>query len=132
VFITKYGRTWNQDTTSSPISAEFRKLFQTIDQDAEGQAGATMGLHTWSQMLEHHPHVHCVMPGGAVSPQGTWIESRAPKRLFDYRVVSRSFRGKFLDGLKRLHAQADLRLAGKLSHRADRQAFELWLKPLYR
>jgi hypothetical protein len=114
----------------------FRKAWATIKKLAAdkkhlgGKTGATMVLHTWSQMLDHHPHVHCVVPGGAVSPDGTWIESRSPKFLFHYEVVSEIFQGKFVAGLKRLHAKGQLRLDGKLSHLADRQAFEQWLNRL--
>ena len=57
-------------------------------------------LHTWGQNLELHPHVHCVVPGGGLSPDGTrWIGSR-PDFFLPVRVLSRVFRGKFLAGLR--------------------------------
>jgi hypothetical protein len=67
--------------------------------------GAEIGflsvLHTWGQNLLHHPHVHCVVPAGGISPDGTrWIRCR--KGFFlPVRVLSRVFRGKFIAGLKR-------------------------------
>src|SRR5580700_7008095 len=58
-------------------------------------------LHTWGQTLQRHPHVHCVVPGGGLSPdRQRWI--RSPPRFFlPVRVLSRIFRGKFVAGLKR-------------------------------
>ena len=74
--------------------------------------GARVGflaiLHTWGQNLSLHPHVHCVVPGGGLSPDGgKWVSCRAGFFL-PVRVLSRVFRGKFIDGLKRA------RSAGKL------------------
>lgn len=45
-----------------------------------GETGALMVLHTWDQMLDHHPHVHCVAPGGVWSPAGRWIEVQTGKK----------------------------------------------------
>src|SRR5262249_59370017 len=65
-----------------------------------GQTGALAVLHTWGQNLQFHPHVHCVVPGGGLSPDGTrWVAS--PSHFFlPVRVLSRVFRGKFLAGLR--------------------------------
>jgi hypothetical protein len=63
------------------------------------------------QNLDHHPHVHCVVPGGGLSPDGQcWIACH-PKFFLPVVALSRLFRGKFLDGLKR---QRKLQLADKL------------------
>ncbi|NLX96540.1 MAG: transposase, partial [Rhodopirellula sp.] len=104
-----------------------------------GRTGTLMVLHTWDQLLDHHPHVHCVAPGGAWSADGRWIaasegkkQGRKRKAFFlPVKALSRLFRGKFLGGLKRLHAQGRLKLEGKLAHLADREAFHRWLTPLY-
>ena len=74
--------------------------------------GARIGfigiLHTWGQNLSLHPHVHCVVPGGGLSPDGgKWVACRAGFFL-PVRVLSRVFRGKFIDGLKRARAGAKL------------------------
>ena len=66
--------------------------------------GAKIGfigiLHTWGQNLSLHPHVHCVVPGGGLSPDGTrWIACR-PGFFLPVRVLSRVFRGKFIDGIR--------------------------------
>ncbi len=66
--------------------------------------GARIGflaiLHTWGQNLSLHPHIHCVIPGGGLSPDGKWIACRAGFFL-PVRILSRVFRGKFIDLLKR-------------------------------
>jgi len=80
--------------------------------------GATIGftciLHTWGQTLMHHPHVHCLVPAGGLSPDGKrWIPTR--KGFFlPVRVLSRVFRGSFLAELNRLYGQSKLTLAGQL------------------
>jgi hypothetical protein len=73
------------------------------------QTGVLAVLHTWGQNLQFHPHVHCVVPGGGLSPDGTrWIAS--PSNFFlPVRVLSRVFRGKFLAGLRAALAKGELR-----------------------
>jgi Transposase zinc-binding domain/Putative transposase len=64
------------------------------------QTGVLAVLHTWGQNLQFHPHVHCVLPGGGLSPDGSrWIASSA-NFFLPVRVLSRVFRGKFLAGLR--------------------------------
>jgi hypothetical protein len=83
--------------------------------------GVLMVLHTWGQNLHHHPHVHCVVSGGGLScaadgtidPAPRWVACR-PGFFLPVRVLSRVFRGKFLDGLKQLFEQGQLRLPGRL------------------
>ena len=72
-------------------------------------------LHTWGQNLLHHPHVHCVVPVGGLSPDGTqWVHPRYPFFL-PVRVLSRVFRGKFVAGLKRAFRLGRLSLPGSLA-----------------
>jgi hypothetical protein len=75
------------------------------------QIGVLAVLHTWGQNLQFHPHVHCVVPGGGLSPDGTrWVAS--PSNFFlPVRVLSRVFRGKFLAGLRAAFARGELRFA---------------------
>jgi hypothetical protein len=86
--------------------------------------GARVGfiaiLHTWGQNLSLHPHIHCVVPGGGLSPDGKWVACRAGFFL-PVRVLSRVFRGKFIDLLKRARA------AGKLIGVEDGRAFDRML-----
>jgi hypothetical protein len=90
-----------------------------------GEIAATLLLHTWSQTLVHHPHVHALLPGGALGPDGCWIWPRGGF-LFPVQALSRVFRGKFLDALSRLLQQAKLKLAGStaaLSQPGAQRAF---------
>ena len=75
------------------------------------QTGVLAVLHTWGQNLQFHPHVHCVVPGGGLSPDGTrWVAS-ASNFFLPVRVLSRVFRGKFLAGLRAAFAKGELRFA---------------------
>jgi hypothetical protein len=76
------------------------------------RTGVLAVLHTWGQALQFHPHVHCVVPGGGLSLDGTrWVGSR-PDYFLPVQVLSRVFRGKFLAGLRAAHAAGRLRFAG--------------------
>jgi hypothetical protein len=87
------------------------------------EIGVLAVLHTWGQDLELHPHVHCVVPGGGLSPDGTrWVSSR-PNFLLPVRVLSRVFRGKFLAGLRAAFAVGRLRFPGKLASLAEPEPF---------
>ena len=79
--------------------------------------GAQLGflaiLHTWTQTLGHHPHIHCVVPGGGLlaSKEGaSWISSRRPDFLLPIRVISRLYRGKFLAYLAEAYRDGKLQL----------------------
>jgi hypothetical protein len=98
------------------------------------QVGVLMVLHTWGQNLHHHPHVHCVVTGGGLSCNAKGEVDAAPRWLscrpgffLPVRVLSRLFRGKFLAGVRALHAQGQLRLPDKL---LETSAFLAWLRPL--
>jgi hypothetical protein len=69
--------------------------------------GATLVLHTWGQTLTRHLHVHCLVPGGALSEQGTWKAARSTY-LFSVRALSRHFRGHFVRSLRARHQQGEL------------------------
>jgi hypothetical protein len=74
------------------------------------QLAFTAVLHTWTRKLELHPHLHCIATGGGLSPDGDrWISVKGEDRfLFPVKVLSRLFRGKFLDGLVRLFEAGEL------------------------
>jgi hypothetical protein len=61
-----------------------------------GQLGILAVLHTWTRTLEYHPHVHCLVPGGGLSPEGNWVPSRSDY-LVPVKALSRIFRGVFAD-----------------------------------
>ena len=87
------------------------------------QLGLVAVLHTWGQNLDHHPHVHCVVPGGGPSPDGTrWIGCR-PGFFLPVRVLSRLFRRLFLDQLRTAFETGELSFFGDLAGLAAPAAF---------
>jgi len=105
----------------------------TIARDPK-HLGADIGfftiLHTWGQNLLHHPHVHCVVPGGGLSPDGTrWIACR-PGFFLPVRVLSRLFRRLFLEALEAAFHQGKLHFFGDLAPLRDPDSFAACLAPL--
>ena len=95
-----------------------------------GDLGGTAILHTWGQNLSQHLHLHCVVTGGALAPDGArWIAA-PPGFLFPVRALATVFRGKFLDALRRTFAKGALRFAGSLAPLAEPAAFTAWLAQL--
>jgi Putative transposase/Transposase zinc-binding domain len=79
--------------------------------------GAEIGflsiLHTWGQTLVRHPHVHCVVPAGGFSPDHQrWVRPKYPSVFLPVKVLSRVFRGKFVEGLRRAYVRGELDLRG--------------------
>jgi hypothetical protein len=92
--------------------------------------GLTAVLHTWGSALTHHPHVHIIVPGGGISPDGQrWISCR-PGFFLPVRVLSRWFRRLFLEKLVAAHQAGGLQFFGDHTPLADRKAFAAWLAPL--
>jgi len=92
--------------------------------------GVTAVLHTWGQNLQHHPHVHCIVPGGGLSPDGKrWIACK-PSFFLPVRALSRLFRRLFLQGLQAMHAAGELQLLTDLSTLKDADEFRAYLAPL--
>jgi hypothetical protein len=120
----------------------FRLLFEasaaTMLEVASGPKHLGVGigflsiLHTWGQTLQRHPHIHCVVPGGGLSPDHQrWI--RSPPRFFlPVRVLSRVFRGKFVAGLRRAFGQKELAFYGSCLPLAGEQDFKAFLRTLFR
>jgi len=76
--------------------------------------GFTAILHTWGQTLMHHPHVHCLVPAGGLSPDGRrWVAAN-DRFLMPVRVLSRLFRGRFIAGLQALRNRDELQFCGRL------------------
>jgi Putative transposase/Transposase zinc-binding domain len=105
----------------------------TIAADPE-HLGARIGilsvLHTWGSALNHHPHVHMIVPGGGFSLDGKrWISCR-PSYLLPVEVLSCLFRRLLLEKLVAAHAAGELQFFGNHVKLADRKAFAAYLKPL--
>ena len=114
----------------------FRAASCTLSQIARDpkHLGAEIGflavLHTWGQKLGLHPHVHCLVPGGGISPGGSrWISCR--KGFFlPVKVLSRRFRNLFLQMLRKAFDKGKLSFHGKLSHLARQGRWQEFLRPL--
>lgn len=95
--------------------------------------GARIGhidvLHSWGQNLHYHPHLHCIIPGGGLSPDGTeWVACR-PGFFLPVRVLSRLFRRRFLELLTAAHKAGNLKFFGELAPLAETRAFTAHLSP---
>jgi hypothetical protein len=91
--------------------------------------GLTAVLHTWGSALTHHPHAHCIVPGGGISLDGQrWISCR-PGFFLPVRVLSRLFRRLFLEKLAAAHEAGRLHFFGDHAPLADRRAFAAYLTP---
>ena len=93
------------------------------------KVGCLMVLHTWGQNLMHHPHVHAIVTGGGLSVDGSrWIHGKQSKRRKPFfapgKVLSRVFRGKFIDSLKQAFRSGKLGFFGRLKSLDDEAAFE--------
>ncbi len=92
--------------------------------------GITSVLHTWGSAMTHHPHVHMIVPGGGLSPNGSaWVPCRA-NFFLSVRVLSRLFRRLFLQGFVKLHDDGRLAFFGNHAELADKAAFDAFLEPL--
>ncbi len=116
----------------------FRTSAETLLEVARNRKhlGAEIGffsvLHTWSQKLSLHPHVHCVVPAGGLSLDHTrWVRSR-DNYFLPKGVLREIFHGKFVDALKQAFQNGQLRFEGDLKLLAQPKTFAAWLRPLYR
>jgi hypothetical protein len=123
----------------SPGTSEPRQIYTILFQAASEtlltiaadprHLGASIGflavLHTWGQNLHLHPHLHCVVPGGGFSPDGSrWIACRKDSFFLPYKVLSRQFRKLFLLSLGRAFRKGKLHLSGELRDLAKPAAFQ--------
>jgi hypothetical protein len=113
----------------------FRAAAQTLleigatPQHLGAKIGCLMVLHTWGQNLMHHPHVHAIVTGGGLSADGSrWIHGKQSKRRKPFfapgKVLSRVFRGKFIDSLKQAFRSGKLGFFGRLKSLGDEAVFE--------
>src|SRR5262249_42908927 len=102
------------------------------------QLGILMVLHTWGQNLHHHPHVHAVVSGGGLScdvrgvvdADPVWRSCRSGF-LLPVRILSRVFRGKYLELVRMAFDEGKLPFPARLQVLSDRKRFAAWLRPLY-
>jgi hypothetical protein len=91
------------------------------------EIGSLAVLHTWTQTLLHHPHLHCVVPGGGLSPDHSSWKSCRPGFFLPVRVLSRLFRAKFLSYLQQAFNQGKIQFFSDLKPLADPEAFAQFL-----
>jgi hypothetical protein len=111
------------------------ETLRTIAADPQ-HLGAEIGffavLHTWGSNLSHHPHLHCVIPGGGLSPDGgRWIACR-PGYFLPVQVLSRLFRRLFIEALEKAFTTGALKFFSALAHLKERDAFQRYLAPVRR
>jgi hypothetical protein len=95
-----------------------------------GEIGFYGVLHTWGQKLWKHPHIHFIVPGGALTGDGCWVEPRYPNKfLFPIRALSQVFRGKFVGGVKNAYYGGDMRIPEDLGI-VNADQFEKWIDKL--
>jgi hypothetical protein len=117
----------------------FGCAWQTLDdfsKDPRQRLMARMGmiavLHTWTQTLLYHPHIHCIIPAGGLDDGGNWKSSKSSGDFLFYDgAVAKAFRGKFLEQLVTLYKTKKLTLEGKISHLKQYHNFWKLKKKLY-
>jgi predicted Zn-ribbon and HTH transcriptional regulator len=123
---------WNKRAVYGLLFRASAETVTTIAADPKrmgARVGMTSVLHTWGSALTHHPHVHMIVPGGGLSPDGTRWVSCKPGFFLHVRVLSRLFRRLFLEGLTALHRGGELAFFGDLTGLAGADAFARWLAP---
>jgi hypothetical protein len=112
------------------VSAETMLTIAADPKHLGARIGITSVLHTWGSAMTHHPHVHMIVPGGGISPDGEhWVSCR-PGFFLSVRVLSRLFRRLFLEKLIAAHQAGRLRFFGDHAHLAEAQSFAAYLAPL--
>lgn len=94
------------------------------------ETGMIAILHTWGQTLTHHPHVHCIVPGGGIGPDGRWVTCK-PNFFLPVHVLSRCYRRLFLERLRAAFDAGDLTFFGDLARLRDPTVFAECLKSLW-
>ena len=112
------------------VAAETLRTIAADPKHLGARIGLTLVLHTWGSALTHHPHVHGIVPGGGLSPDGQrWVACK-PGFFLPVRVLSRLFRWRFLEALAKAHAAGQLRFFGDNAGLVEASAFAEWLAPL--
>lgn len=131
----------------NPLALQNQKVFYSLLFKAASETllelsrdpkylGAEIGfisvLHTWGQNLTDHPHLHCIVPGGGLSFDGTRFICSQKKFFIPVKVLSRKFRGKFLAFLKEAFQDGNLVFHGKIEPLSGKIKFQFLIDSLYR
>ena len=109
------------------VTAQTLRLIAADPKHLGVSVGMTAVLHTWGSALTHHPHLHCIVPGGGLTADGQWKPCK-PGFFLPVRVLSRLFRRLFLEQLVVLHPQ--LQFYGEMEYLSDAQSFRASLDPV--
>jgi len=101
-------------------------------QQLEARMGMISVLHTWTQKLLYHPHIHCIVPSGGMGADGKWKDTKSEgKFLFHAKAMAKTFRGKYMEKIVKAYKADELKLEGKLRPLQEPDAFWEWKKKLY-
>ncbi len=117
----------------------FKSAWQTMEafskdpkQGLEARMGMIAVLHTWTQKLLYHPHIHCIVPSGGIAPDGNWKTGKSNGDfLFHVKALAKTFQGKFMEQLVRYYKRGEVQLEGKLKGLEDKGAFWEFKHRLY-
>lgn len=123
----------NQRILYDILFAAGAEALMTIAADRK-HLGAEIGflavLHTWGQNLQAHPHIHCIVPGGGLSPDGqSWVGSRE-NFFLSVKVLSRLYRGLFVSRLRAAYESGELEFHGQIAELAKPKTFDRLLRKL--
>ncbi|WP_205739189.1 transposase [Halocella sp. SP3-1] len=94
------------------------------------QIGITAVLHTWGQTLSFHPHIHCIIPAGGLSPNNQWIKSK--KNFFiPVRVIANKFRGEFLAFFKKEVSASNIKFYADINYLNSDKNYQDFVDALY-
>jgi hypothetical protein len=118
----------------------FRCGWETIEllsKDNKHGVSARMGmiavLHTWTQQLVYHPHIHCIIPSGGLKKDGSWKKGKNKGYyLFPKEVMAKIFRGKYLEQIVRAYKSGELNLEGPLAYLGNKNSFRILRNKLYK
>lgn len=117
----------------------FKCAWDTLDtfsrdpkQGLEAKMGMISVLHTWTQKLLYHPHVHCIVPAGGITEKGEWKSTKSEGRfLFPVKAMAQVFRGKVMEELVNVYRTGQLKLEGKLKNLSNKGVFGELKRGLY-
>ncbi|MBU1625818.1 IS91 family transposase [bacterium] len=128
----------NQETVYNLLFKAASETLLTLGKDPRhigGQIGIIIVLHTWSQTLFDHPHVHCIVTGGGLSELGNWIFPKKMTVRKDFfihvNVISDLFKKKFLAYFKKCNEHGQFKWVGRISYLQETSAFNNLLTQLY-
>jgi hypothetical protein len=96
-----------------------------------GELGATLVLHTWGQNLLLHPHLHCIVPGGALTKDSHWVEAKS-NYLFPVKAMAKHFRANYLKRLQECYANDELQFHGESKRYASSTEFNSFKEILWK